>query len=83
MAMPEAVACTAPHAPSTRPANFSSLNDMAMTSMPTENKPLEKPIKAVPLRNNKAEDSGAEKITKDFYMSAQQAIELGVIDKII
>lgn len=34
-------------------------------------------------KSNKPKEWWAEKITKDFYMSAQQALDLGVIDKII
>jgi ATP-dependent Clp protease protease subunit len=34
-------------------------------------------------KSNKPKEWWAEKISKDFYMTASQAIELGVIDKII
>lgn len=34
-------------------------------------------------KSNKPKEWWTEKITKDFYMTAQQAIEFGVIDKII
>lgn len=34
-------------------------------------------------KSNKPKEWWADKITKDFYMSAQQALDLGVIDKII
>ena len=53
-------------------ANTTHLNDL-------ENNALE----ILKSKSNKPREWWAEKITKDFYMSAQHAIELGVIDKII
>jgi ATP-dependent Clp protease protease subunit len=53
-------------------ANTAHLNDL-------ENNALE----ILKSKTNKPKEWWAEKITKDFYMTAQQAIELGVIDKII
>jgi ATP-dependent protease ClpP protease subunit len=53
-------------------ANTAHLNDL-------ENYALE----ILQKKSNKSKEWWAEKISKDFYMTAPQAIESGVIDKII
>ena len=72
MAVPAAVACTAPQAPSARPLSPSRASAIAAVSVPTTNKPLPKPIRTVPIRHSVGDSMGAEKITAEKASEAGQ-----------
>ena len=63
MAAPVAVAWTAPQVPKIKPLMRVFWKDMAVTSMPTENRPEPKPIKTTPVLNMATDSVGAAKIT--------------------